>query len=39
MMNTQKLKAQSYAISYGKVKEFLTEMGYSLHSQAKVKEG
>lgn len=33
------LKAQSYTISYGKVKELLTEMGYSLQAQAKVKEG
>lgn len=33
------LKAQSYEISYGKVKQLLSELGYSLQAQAKVKEG
>lgn len=33
------LQAKSYQISYVKVKDLLNEMGYSLQSQAKVKEG
>lgn len=33
------LKARSYNISYVTVKNLLKEMGYSLQSQAKVKEG
>lgn len=33
------LKAQSYTISYGKVKQLLSDLGYSLQAQAKVKEG
>ena len=33
------LQAKSYQISYVKVKDLLSEMGYSLQSQAKVREG
>ena len=33
------LKAKSYQISYVKIKDLLSEMGYSLQAQAKVKEG
>ena len=33
------LQAKSYQISYVKVKDLLTEMGYSLQAQSKVKEG
>jgi hypothetical protein len=33
------LQAKSYQISYVKVKDLLSEMGYSLKSQAKVREG
>ena len=33
------LQAKSYQISYVKIKDLLSEMGYSLQSQAKVREG
>lgn len=33
------LKSQNYQISYGKVRQLLSELGYSLQAQSKVDEG